>query len=84
MIKKDEVKNTFLEMVELEDGSYALQKSDADDAPLVTIHFSEEAKEMMVNNDAEIAKVMVNAGAQAVAAYHQNRAEAEKKHRVIH
>jgi hypothetical protein len=85
---ENQLNEEFLVMVKLEDGSYALRRaseeSDQDQEPLVKISFSDEAKELMLNNDAEIAKVMVNAGAQAVASYHQQRIELERKHRVLH
>jgi hypothetical protein len=85
---QNQINEEFLVMVKLDDGSYALRRASEESenelAPLVTISFSDEAKEMMLNNDAEIAKVMVNAGAQAVASFHQQRLELERKHRVLH
>ncbi len=71
-------------MVELDNGNFVLRKADSKDEPLVSINFSQEAKDMMFGNDSEVAKVMVSAGAQAVASFHQSRLEAERKHRVIH
>ena len=57
---------SFLEIVELPNGDFALRRSDDDQAPLVKISFSREAREMLQNNDLEVAKAMITAGIEAV------------------
>ncbi|TNC82074.1 MAG: hypothetical protein C9356_05300 [Oleiphilus sp.] len=57
--------SSFLEIIELEDGSYALQKIDSDDAPLVVIQFSEQVSEFLHGNEVVVAKAMMGAGVQA-------------------
>lgn len=57
---------SFLEIVELPNGDFALRRSDDDRSPLVKISFSREAREMLQNNDLEVAKAMITAGIEAV------------------
>ncbi|WP_323752071.1 hypothetical protein [Marinobacter sp.] len=56
---------SFFEIVELPNGDYALRRVDDDAAPLVRISFSQEAKEMMADQDMSIAKAMIAAGIEA-------------------
>ena len=57
---------SFFEIVQLANGDYALRRADDDEsAPLVRISFSEEAREMMENQDMNIAKAMIAAGIEA-------------------
>ena len=56
--------NSFLEIVALDDGSYALQKIDSDEAPLVVINFSEQVTELLQGNEIAVAKAMMGAGVQ--------------------
>lgn len=55
----------FWEIAELEDGSFVLQSSDEDEAPLVRIEFSPQAESMLQGHASEIARVMIGAGVQA-------------------
>ncbi|WP_449285056.1 hypothetical protein [Marinobacter sp. PE14] len=57
---------SFFEIVQLTNGDYALRRIDDDSAPLVTISFSEEAREMMEDRDMSVAKAMIAAGIEAV------------------
>jgi len=82
--EESKMNDTYLEMIELKGGEFALRRANSEDVPLVTIQFSDEAKELMLGEGSEIAKVMVNAGVQAVAVAYQSRSEAEKKYRVVH
>lgn len=56
---------SFFEIVQLNDGEYALRRVDDDGAPLVRISFSSEAKEMMEDRDMAVAKAMIAAGIEA-------------------
>lgn len=54
--------STVLEIVELADGEFVLQRSEKDSEPLVTIKFSPEAMEFLADNSADVAKTMIEAG----------------------
>lgn len=56
---------SFFEIVQLSNGDYALRRIDDDSAPLVTISFSDEAREMMEDRDMSVAKAMIAAGIEA-------------------
>ncbi|MEC7517753.1 MAG: hypothetical protein VYD32_05985, partial [Pseudomonadota bacterium] len=51
----------------LGDGEVVLQRADDDSEPLVSIQFSEEASAYLMENNLEVAKVMIQAGIQAAA-----------------
>ena len=57
---------SFFEIVQLSNGDYALKRVDDESAPLVKISFSQEAREMMDNQDMSVARAMIDAGIQAV------------------
>lgn len=57
---------SFFEIVQLNNGDYALRRIDDDSAPLVKISFSTEAREMMEDREMSVAKAMVAAGIEAV------------------
>lgn len=57
---------SFLEIVELQNGEFALRRIDDDSAPLVKIRFSREARDMLQDNDLSVAKAMISAGIEAV------------------
>ena len=59
--------STLLEIVDLGDGEVVLQRADDDSEPLVSIQFSEEASAYLMENNLEVAKVMIQAGIQAAA-----------------
>ena len=58
---------SLLEIVDLGDGEVVLQRADDDSDPLVSIQFSEEASAYLLENNLEVAKVMIQAGIQAAA-----------------
>ena len=58
---------SLLEIVDLGDGEVVLQRADDDSEPLLSIQFSEEASAYLMENNLEIAKVMIQAGIQAAA-----------------
>lgn len=55
----------YWEIVQLEDGSFALQSSDESELPLVRIEFSKQAETMLRGQVADIARAMIGAGVQA-------------------
>ena len=57
---------SFLEIVELPNGEFALRRIDDDSAPLVKIRFSEEAQAMLQDRDMAVAKAMINAAIETV------------------
>ncbi|MDY6798903.1 MAG: hypothetical protein SVX28_09220 [Pseudomonadota bacterium] len=57
---------SFYEIIQLSDGDYALRRIDDDNAPLVRISFSSEAREMLEDRDMSVAKAMIAAGIEAV------------------
>ena len=58
---------SLLEIVDLGDGEVVLQRADDDSEPLVSIQFSEEASAYLMENNLEVAKVVIQAGIQAAA-----------------
>ena len=58
---------SLLEIVDLGDGEVVLQRADDDSEPLVSIQFSEEASAYLMENNLEVAKMMIQAGIQAAA-----------------
>lgn len=83
------VSSSFLEIAELANGDIVLQRADqAEDAePLVVIRFSDESSAYMNEQTLDVAKVMIQAGIQAVASLSE-QAEAEESaqavRRVVH
>lgn len=71
--------SSFLEIVELEDGTYALQKIDSDEAPLVVIQFSDQVSEFLQGNEAVVAKAMMGAGVQAASSVSKAVLEKEEE-----
>ncbi|WP_027949473.1 hypothetical protein [Haliea salexigens] len=57
----------LLEIVDLGDGEIVLQRSEDDSEPLLRIQFSDEARDYLLDNGLEVAKVMIQAGMQAAA-----------------
>lgn len=56
---------SYLEIIQLPTGEYALRRADDENTPLVRIRFSDEAKEMLQDNDLNVAKAMITAGLEA-------------------
>lgn len=72
----------YLEIVELEDGSFALQRMDQEGEPLVMIDFSPEVKSYFKEHKAAIVKAMIGAGVQAASAL--SKVVADKNHAEHH
>ena len=78
---------SFVEIVRLKNGDIALQRQDDPDNPLVTIRFSDEAQQWLQGSDLEIAKIMVEAGAQGINMIQQQKLETlsgDKTARMLH
>ncbi len=73
--------SAFLEIVELENGSFALKRMDDDGEFLVEIQFSEEVEGFLGEHKAAIAKAMIGAGVQAAGALSKSIIEEEEKER---
>jgi hypothetical protein len=69
------MENAFLEIVELEDGQFALKRIDSDDEALVTVNFSAEVIRILQDNQSIIAKAMIGAGVQAASMMSQQAAD---------
>ncbi|MDX1475779.1 MAG: hypothetical protein R3309_16520 [Reinekea sp.] len=55
----------YWEIVQLSDGSFALQSSEENEAPLVRIEFSPEAESLLQGQVVDVARAMIGAGVQA-------------------
>jgi hypothetical protein len=53
---------TLLEIVVLPNGDIALQRANEKDEPLISISFSEEVQEFLLDAKMDMAKVMIDAG----------------------
>ena len=63
----------MLEIVELDDGDVVLRRVDSAEGssePFVRIHFSEEAKSLINGQSAQLGRLMISMGLQAVAKAH--------------
>jgi len=61
------VSASLLEIVDLGNGEIVLQPADEGSEPLLTIRFSEASQRHMMDQYLEVAKVMIQAGIEAVA-----------------
>ncbi len=59
---------SLLEIVDLGEGEIVLQRAEDDSEPLVVIRFSEESSFYLMDHGLEVAKAMIQAGIEAVAA----------------
>ena len=71
--------SSFLEIVELEDGTYALQRIDSDDEPLVVVTFSDEVSDFLQNNQTAVVKAMMGAGVQTASTLSKAKIDQEEK-----
>lgn len=63
----------MLEIVEIENGDVVLRRADSTEGssePFVQIHFSEEAKDLINGQSAQLGRLMISMGLQAVAKAH--------------
>ncbi len=58
---------TVFNLVELQDGTIALQPADGKGAPLVSVRFSQEARRYMPLDPKDMVKVMLRAAAEFIA-----------------
>lgn len=65
---------SFLEIIELPDGRLVLRRAD-DEAILVTLDFSEQAKEFLHGQHVEVAKAMFNTGVQMASQAYEDELE---------
>ena len=56
----------YWEIIELGNGDIALRKVDSEDEPLLTIRFSDEAKDRLQDQRLDVARAMISAGVQVV------------------
>lgn len=56
---------SLLEIVDLGNGEYVLQRADEDSEPLVTIRFSEDTTLYLTDKALDVARAMIQAGIQA-------------------
>ncbi|WP_108127004.1 hypothetical protein [Saccharospirillum mangrovi] len=54
----------YWEIIELGNGDIALRKADSDEEPLLTIRFSDEAKDRLQDQRIHVARAMISAGVQ--------------------
>lgn len=59
-------KETTLELVEVEDGTLLLRDASTEDAPLMSIDFSDQLKEIMGNDTQVIGQHMIHAAIQVI------------------
>jgi len=55
----------YWEIVQLKNGSFALQSSESKEEPLVRIEFSDEAKDLLQEQLPEVARAMIGVGMEA-------------------
>lgn len=73
------------EIVEIEEGEYALQRTDAEEEPVVIVRFSAQAMEFLNSAQGEIAKAMIEAGIQRVENIVEDfELERESNQRILH
>ena len=68
--------SSFLEIIQLANGEIVLQRADEEGEPLVNIRFSEESRGYIGEAELDIAKIMIQAGMQAVAHISEEQADA--------
>lgn len=58
---------SILEIVDRGNGEIVLRRPEGDSEPVVTIRFSEEARDYMLDNGLEVARAMIQAGIETAA-----------------
>jgi hypothetical protein len=74
---------SFLEIVELADGRIALRRAD-DEAALVTLEFSGDAKAFLQGQYIEVAKAMISVGVQMAGQLAEGEVPYEDSAKVLH
>ncbi|PHS75963.1 MAG: hypothetical protein COB19_01240 [Porticoccus sp.] len=79
---------SLFEIVILPDGDVALQRTDEEDAPLIRISFSGEAKAFLQEAKVDVAKAMIDAGIEVFEELGADNFQMEEvtmiKNRVLH
>lgn len=76
--------SSLLEIVELDDGEFVLRRAE-DDAPLLSIRFSEESIHHLNEGRLEIVKAMIEAGIETAGDLAQrNNDDADSDVKVVH
>ncbi|WP_297188231.1 hypothetical protein [uncultured Porticoccus sp.] len=79
---------SLFEIVILPDGDIALQRTDEEDAPLIRISFSGEAKAFLQEAKVDVAKAMIDAGIEVFEELGADNFQMEEgtmiKNRVLH
>lgn len=78
---------SFLEIVELPSGEVVLRRTDSSEGsnePLVTIHFSEEAKAYLGSHTGEVGRGMIGAGVQLVGQLYAKDAAQDEDRPTLH
>ncbi len=68
---------SYLEIVQLANGEYALQRSDGEGDSLVRISFSKEAQDVLQQHSTTVVRAMVSAAIQAVSNLNSTELEEE-------
>jgi len=83
--KSGESRELVMEIVELEDGEFAIRPSGEGGEPAIRVTFSEALREQLDDGGTEIGRVMLTAGIQLIAeAGHELAAPAPEPRPVIH
>ncbi|WP_111895243.1 hypothetical protein [Acinetobacter sp. MB5] len=69
--------DAVLELVQLENGELALRNADSEKAPLVTIQFNDEVRELLGENTAVVAQHMIQAALMGLLEKQVNQWQAE-------
>ena len=83
------MEDVLYEIVMLPNGEVVLQRSDSKESPLLKIVFSKEARQMLGDQQLNIAKEMIDAGLDAaqdlnLAAFPDSDEDGEESERVLH
>jgi len=76
--------DSFFEVVQLANGDIALRRTDESSEPMVTIHFSEDAKAYLGNNIDEVGRAMIGAGVDSASKVTELEDDFGNRTRVIH
>jgi len=82
------VATSILEIVDRGNGEIVLRRPEGDSEPVVTIRFSEEARDYMLDNGLEVARAMIQAGIETAAIIAEREekegASQQQEERILH
>jgi len=81
---EDLMSSSLLEIVELSSGEVILRRVDGEGAPLVRVHFSEEAKSFLGDSQGDVGRAMIGTGVQMVGRMYDQEAMLEREQLVLH